>query len=113
MANQMGESSAGRPAGTGKPVTSIGHPKSKAVKIWMKKELKLQQARFKKILKHMEDISPQRDKWIATFLETIQDRGTNIDGDIRRVVTPEEIPKKPTRKFRVTYEPRDLKGIHH
>ena len=113
MANQMGESSTGRPAGTGKPITSIGHPKSKAVKIWMKKELKLQQARFKKILKHMEDIAPQRDKWIATFLETIQVRGTNIDGDVRRIVAPEEIPKKPRRKFKVTYEPKDLKGIKH
>jgi hypothetical protein len=46
-------------------------------------------------------------------LETIQVRGTNIDGDVRRIVASEEIPKKPRRKFKVTYEPKDLKGIKH
>jgi hypothetical protein len=61
----------------------------------------------------MEDLSPKRDKWIAAFFDRITTRGTNIDGDIRRVVAPEELPKKPRRKFRVTYEPKDLKGFDH
>ena len=113
MANQMGESSEGRPSGTGKPLTAIKHTQSRAVKSWIGNELKQQQKRFKKILKNMEDLSPKREKWIAEFFDRITTRGTNIDGDIRRVVAPEELPKKPRRKFRVTYEPKDLKGIDH
>jgi len=65
------------------------------------------------ILKNMEEMSPKRDKWIAAFFDRITTRGTNLDGDIRRVVAPEELPKKPRRKFRVTYEPKDLKGFDH
>ena len=61
----------------------------------------------------MEDLSPKRDKWIAAFFDRITTRGTNIDGDIRRVVAPEELPKKPRRKFRVTYDPKDLKDFDH
>ena len=113
MANQMGESSEGRPSGTGKPVNSIKHTQSRAVKSWINNELKQQQKRFKKILKNMEDLSPKREKWIAEFFDRITTRGTNIDGDIRRVVAPEELPKPPRRKFRVTYKPGDLKGIDH
>ena len=113
MANQMGESSEGRPSGTGKPLNAIKHTQSRAVKSWIGNELKQQQKRFKKILKNMEDLSPKREKWIAEFFDRITTRGTNIDGDIRRVVAPEELPKPPRRKFRVTYKPGDLKGIDH
>ena len=113
MANQMGESSEGRPSGTGKPLNAIKHTQSRAVKSWIGNELKQQQKRFKKILKNMEDLSPKREKWIAEFFDRITTRGTNIDGDIRRVVAPEEVPKPPRRKFRVTYKPGDLKGIDH
>ena len=56
MANQMGEASEGRPSGTGKPVNSIKHTQSKAVKSWINNELKQQQKRFKKILQNMEEI---------------------------------------------------------
>ena len=61
----------------------------------------------------MENLSPKRDKWVAAFFDRITTRGTNIDGDIRRVVAPEELPKKPRRKFRVTYDPKDLKDFDH
>ncbi len=113
MANQMGEASEGRPSGTDKPVNSIKHTQSKVVKSWINNELKQQQKRFKKILKNMEEMSSKRDKWIAAFFDRITTRGTNIDGDIRRVITPEELPKKPRRKFRVTYDPKDLKDFDH
>ena len=113
MANQMGESSEGSPSGTGKPLNAIKHTQSRAVKSWIGNELKQQQKRFKKILKNMEDLSPKREKWSAEFFDRITTRGTNIDGDIRRVVAPEELPKPPRRKFRVTYKPGDLKGIDH
>ena len=113
MANQMGEASEGRPSGTGKPVNSIRHTQSRAVKSCINNELKQQQKLFKNILKNMEEMSPKRDKGSAAFFDGITTRGTNIDGDIRRVITPEELPKKPRRKFRVTYDPKDLKDFDH
>ena len=113
MSSNMGGSSKGKVTNTGKPLGSIKHTQSKAVKSWIKNELKQQTTRFKKILEHMDEIAPKRDKWIANFLETITTRGTNIDGDLRNVVAKEDLPKKPKRKFRVTYESKDLKGFKH
>ena len=113
MANQMGEASEGRSSGKGKPLNSIKHKQSKPVKAWIKNELNQQQKRFKKILQHMEDISPKREKWFQQFFDTISTRGQNIDGDTRMVIAKEDLPKKPRRKTKVTYEPKDLKGFDH
>ena len=79
MANQMGDASEGRAAGKGKPLNSIKHKQSKPVKAWIKNELNQQQKRFKKILQHMEDITPKREKWFQQFFDTISTRGQNID----------------------------------
>ena len=113
MANQMGDASEGRAAGKGKPLNSIKHKQSKPVKAWIKNELNQQQKRFKKILQHMEDITPKREKWFQQFFDTISTRGQNIDGDTRMVIAKEDLPKKPRRKTRVTYEPKELKGFDH
>ena len=72
MANQMGEASEGRSSGKGKPLNSIDHKQSKPVKAWVKNELKQQQKRFKKILEHMEEIAPKRDKWFEEFGNIVQ-----------------------------------------
>ena len=113
MSSNMGGSSKGKTTNTGKPLGSIKHTQSKAVKSWIKNELKQQTTRFKKILQHMDDIAPKRDKWIADFLETITTRGTNIDGDLRNVIAKENLPKKPRRKHIVTHQSKDLKGFKH
>ena len=113
MANQMGDASEGRAAGKGKPLNSIKHKQSKPVKVWIRNELNQQQKRFKKILQHMEDITPKREKWFQQFFDTISTRGQNIDGVTRMVIAKEDLPKKPRRKTRVTYEPKDLKGFDH
>ena len=113
MANQMGDASEGRAAGKGKPLNSIKHKQSKPAKAWIKNELKQQQKRFKKILEHMEEITPKREKWFQEFFDRISTRGQNIDGDTRMVIAKEDLPKKPRRKTKVTYEPKDLKGFDH
>ncbi len=76
---------------------------SPAVRAWLKRELREQQERYKKIVKEMEALAPQREKWIQEFFQRIQTRGFCVHADIRRRIKPEEIPKRPKRKLRVVY----------
>lgn len=76
---------------------------SPAVRAWLKKELKEQQERYRKIVKEMEALAPQREKWIQEFFQRIQTRGFCVHADIRRRIKPEEIPQRPKRKLRVIY----------
>jgi len=63
-----------------------------------------QKARYRKIEHEMNvTIAKQRDKWIEAFLERIQTRGYNVHFNILRKIRPEEIPKRPKRKFKVVY----------
>ncbi|MEM9529932.1 MAG: hypothetical protein AAGA23_03370 [Pseudomonadota bacterium] len=81
----------------------IERKRSKAVRDWMRKEAKEQKARYKKIVQEMDDLSPKRDKWIDEFLYRIQTRGFNVHKDEKRLIRPEELPKKPRRKFKVIF----------
>ena len=81
----------------------IERTRSAAVRKWLKKEKDEQKARYKKIVAEQEALSPKRDKWVADFLERIQTRGFNVHADIKRKIGPEEIPKKPRRKFKVVF----------
>ena len=81
----------------------IERTRSAAVRKWLKKEKDEQKARYKKIVAEQDALSPKRDKWVADFLERIQTRGFNVHADIKRKIPPEEIPKKPRRKFKVVF----------
>ena len=39
----------------------------------------------------------QREIWYSQFLEIIQTRGFYVTGDVRRLVSKEEVPQKPDR----------------
>ena len=74
------------------------------VAAWLKTEAKEQQARYKKIVKKMnEELAPRREQWIAEFFERIQTRGFNTHSFHRRKIGSEEIPARPKRKFRVVF----------
>jgi hypothetical protein len=78
--------------------------RSPAVEKWLQREAKEQAARYKKIEKQMNvTIAPERDGWIAAFLERIQSRGFFIHSDMKRKIKPEEIPIRPKRKFKVVF----------
>jgi hypothetical protein len=51
----------------------------------------------------MEEMTPTRDKWYAEFLERIQTRGFNTDGDARTKIKLADIPVKPDRPHKVVY----------
>ena len=81
----------------------IKHDRSEAEKQWLKEEIDEQAERHKLIVKAMEALTPQREIWYAEFLERIQNRGFNVDGDMRRKIPAEDIPVKPNRPHKVVY----------
>jgi len=84
----------------------IPHKVPAATKAWIKKEIKSMRELHKKIAKEMNvDLADKRAKWYDEFLERIQrpGRGFNVHYDQRRVISDEEIPKKPRRKDKVVW----------
>ena len=82
----------------------IKHARSREAQAWLKEEIAEQKARYRKIEHEMNvTIAAQRDKWIAAFLERIQARGYNVHFNMLRKIKPEEIPKRPKRKFKVVF----------
>ena len=81
----------------------IPHKRSREVEAWLRQEKAEQKQRYDKIVAEQEALTPNRDKWIAEFLQRIQTRGTHVHFDQMRKVRPEEIPVKPKRKFRVVF----------
>jgi hypothetical protein len=82
---------------------SIPHPRSREVEAWIKREIREQKARYRKILADQEALTPKRDRWIADFLERIQSRGFHVHFNNLRKIRPEEVPVKPKRKFKVVF----------
>jgi hypothetical protein len=85
---------------------TIKHKIPTAVKAWIKKEIKIQRDLHKKISKEMNvDLAETRAKWYEEFFERIQrpGRGFNVHYTDRRLITDEEIPKKPRRKDKVVW----------
>ncbi|MCM2311055.1 MAG: hypothetical protein NDI84_06580 [Steroidobacteraceae bacterium] len=82
----------------------IKHERSREALVWLKKEIAEQKVRYRKIEHEMNvTIAAKRDKWIEEFLQRIQTRGYNVHFNMMRKIKPEEIPKKPRRKFKVVY----------
>jgi hypothetical protein len=71
--------------------------RSKEVKAWLDEEIDAQQARYDAISAEMEGIQVERNGWIARFLEIIQTKGYNTNGDMRRAITKDEVPERPDR----------------
>jgi hypothetical protein len=81
----------------------ITHDRPTEVDEWLNQEIAEQQQRYDAIVKTMEELGPTRDKWYEEFLERIQKRGFNVDGDMRVKIKPEDIPVKPDRPHKVVY----------
>lgn len=64
---------------------------------WIDEETVAQQSRYEAIVKEMDELTPEREKWYAEFLQIIQTKGFNVTGDQRRLIPKEEIPEKPDR----------------
>lgn len=62
---------------------------------WLKENVAEQKKRYAAIVKEQDELGPQREKWVAEFLKIIQTKGFNVTGDVKRVIKPNEVPKKP------------------
>ncbi|MDJ0928084.1 MAG: hypothetical protein QNJ73_10595 [Gammaproteobacteria bacterium] len=74
-----------------------------AAKAWMKENVAEQKKRWKAIYDAQEKLWPKRKKWYKEFLQIIQTRGFNWDGDNLRKIPKKEIPKEPKRKHKVVF----------
>lgn len=72
-------------------------PQTEEVKAWLKEEIGAQDVRYQAIVEEIDALQDQRDGWYADFLQIIQTKGVNVNGDLRRIVGKEEIPEKPDR----------------
>ena len=70
---------------------------------WVDAEGEEQAARYAAVVREMDELGPKRDEWIEEFLQRIQTRGFNINGDTRIKIPAAKIPKKPKRKFKVVF----------
>ncbi|PCI44216.1 MAG: hypothetical protein COB49_11345 [Alphaproteobacteria bacterium] len=72
-------------------------PRTAEVKAWLDEEISAQKVRYDGIVEEIEGIQEERNGWIARFLDIIQNKGFNVNGDMRRQITKEEIPSRPDR----------------
>ncbi len=77
--------------------------RNKTVQAWIDENVAEQKIRYRAIVKEMEELEPQRKRWIRDFLKTVQTRGFNVDGDMLRKIPKAEIPKEPKRKHKVVW----------
>lgn len=70
---------------------------------WIKENIAEQKKRYAAIVKEQDELAPQREKWVAEFLRIVQTRGFNVSGDMKRVIKPSEIAKKPKGKHQVVF----------
>ena len=76
----------------------IKHRRNRAVERWLDEERAEQEARFACIVEAMDDLAPRRKRWYAEFLERVQARGFNVDGDQRARIAAADIPVEPRRR---------------
>ena len=70
---------------------------------WLERNLAEQRERHEKILAEMDQLSGQREIWVAEFLERLQTRGFNYNCDALRKIPAEELPVRPDRPFKVNF----------
>jgi len=83
--------------------TQINHEKSAEAKAWIETEVKEQEARYQQIVEEMDALNEQREQWYAEFLDRIQKRGFNMDGDQLIKIASEDIPVRPEGSHKVVY----------
>lgn len=72
-------------------------------KAWFEEELKEQLDRYETIVKEMEDLSSEREQWVADFLHRVQTRGFHWHAENRRVIPKDEIRPRDGRPLQVIF----------
>lgn len=70
---------------------------------WVVENIAEQKKRYAAIVREQDALAPQREKWVAAFLHAIQTTGFNVSGDLKRIIKPGEIAKKPKGRHQVIF----------
>ncbi len=70
---------------------------------WLDENIAEQITRYEAIVKEMDELEPQRVEWYKEFLDTVQNKGFNFDGDLTRKIPDSELPVEPDRKHKVIF----------
>ena len=86
-----------------KRVQDQAPPPTEEERQWIEKNSAAQKKRHAAIVEAMDALSPQREAWIDGFLERLQVRGFNYNGDALVTIDKDDIPEKPNRPFKVVF----------
>jgi hypothetical protein len=70
---------------------------------WVAANIAEQTERYAAIVAEQDALAPQREQWVAAFLRAIQTTGFNVSGDLKRIIKPGEIAKKPKGRHQVIF----------
>ncbi|GMW07293.1 MAG: hypothetical protein QY320_12890 [Gammaproteobacteria bacterium] len=71
--------------------------------VWFKENVAEQKKRYAAIVKEMDGLERDRQKWYTEFLRIVSTKGWNVNGDQRVVVPARNLPKKPKGKSKVVF----------
>jgi hypothetical protein len=86
-----------------KRVQDVKPPRKPDAQAWFKENVAEQKKRYAAIVKEMNGLEKDRQKWYAEFLRIIQTKGFNFNGDQRMVIPSKLIPKKPKGRSKVNF----------
>jgi len=86
-----------------KRVQDVKPPRKADAQAWLRDNIAEQKKRYAAIVKEMDALEKDREKWYAEFLRIIQTRGFNANGDQRVVIPSRLIPKKPKGRSKVVF----------
>jgi hypothetical protein len=78
-------------------------PRTSDAQRWFKENVAEQKKRYAAIVREMDELGREREKWVTEFLRIIQTKGFNVDGDMRVVIPAKNIPKKPKGRHKVVF----------
>jgi hypothetical protein len=86
-----------------KRVQDVKPPRTPEAQAWLKHNVAEQKKRYAAIVREMNSLERDRQKWYAEFLRIVQTRGFNANGDQRVVIPARLIPKKPKGRSKVNF----------
>jgi hypothetical protein len=86
-----------------KRVQDLKPPRKADAQAWFKENVAEQKKRYAAIVKEMNELERDREKWYAEFLQIVSTKGWNVDGDRRVVVPARNLPKKPKGRSKVVF----------
>jgi hypothetical protein len=86
-----------------KRVQDVKPPRAADAQAWFRDNVAEQKKRYAAIVKEMDSIEKDREKWYAEFLRIVSTKGWNVNGDQRVVVPANKLPKKPKGRSKVVF----------